>query len=317
MNLIQETIRLCEELGVDKAAEFFEVSTGTISNWKRTQKPSADAVQKVFDYFWTEPPVPATNPSNGGPKVLIQVPVYERMTHRFAVSLLGLCRNAKTCQASLTFSPPATTIWRARNILATQLYFSDAEWGFMMDSDMVFPFGNAAGYNFLVGTGAAIPAEYAGLHTLDRLLSRNEPLIGVTYVSRHPKGSLHYGEAFRSDGENRAMWSQVPANRVQSVSWIATGGLLYHRSVLDRIIKGCPEVLDSDGVEPTRENGRHFAFFNPAYITPEGKLNMADGEDRAFMRRATMCGIQPKIDFSILAAHEGSVCWTTKNAQPR
>jgi hypothetical protein len=314
MDLIAKTLAVCEELGVEEAAKFYGVSAGTISNWKRTQKPSAEAVQRTFDYYWVEPPLHISK-AEGGELVQVQVPLYDRPSFKFCLSLMGLAKNSRH---SLEIRPQGgTCIWRVRNILATNLLHSTAQWGFMVDSDMVFPWGNAGAFNSIIGEQAAIPAQFAGLHTIDRLIARKEPVIGVAYVSRHPRGALHYGEAFRSQGENRSTWGRVPCDQVQATSWVATGGLLYHRSVLERIIEKCPEVHPEGGVKPSPQNQEVWKFFSPAYVDENGVLHQDDGEDRAFMRRVTRAGFSPKVDLSLLAAHEGTVCWTTRNAQPR
>ena len=145
----------CKELGVNKAAEFFDVGAGLVRQWISGSKPvSLAAVDKVFS--------PTSEGFAGvsweGKKVLLLLPWYKTTNPLTTFCLLALLDRAKM-GAAMEFGD--AMIAHARNKLLDTLVNSGVEHGFFLDDDMIVPCGNAGWFNRY--TGLAVPENFAGM----------------------------------------------------------------------------------------------------------------------------------------------------------
>jgi len=216
----------CKELGPVKAAEFFAVGESLVRQWIAGSKPvSLAAVDKVF--------APASEGFAGvsweGKKVMLMLPWYKTTHPLTAFCLLALLDKAKM-GAAMEFGD--AMIAHARNRLLDTLVSSGIEHGFFLDDDMIIPCGNAGWFNRY--TGLAIPENFAGLNTLDRLASHKKTLVSGLYFQRKENGRPVYLEGLleTSAGDVEAREArQAPADRLKETEWAGTGCLLVHRSV--------------------------------------------------------------------------------------
>jgi len=216
----------CKELGPDKAAEFFGVGEGLVRQWIAGSKPvSLAAVDKVFS--------PASEGFAGvsweGKKVMLMLPWYKTTHPLTAFCLLALLDRTKM-GAAMEFGD--AMIAHARNRLLDTLVNSGVEHGFFLDDDMIVPCGNPGWFNRY--TGLAVPEPFAGLNTLDRLVSHKKSLVSGLYFQRKEGGRPVYLEGLMDGtaGEMEAREARTaPRDFIKETEWAGTGCLLVHRSV--------------------------------------------------------------------------------------
>ena len=214
------------ELGFPAAAEFFGVSEALVRQWEAGTKPvSLAAVDKVF----VPPEKGFTDASWEGRKVLLMLPWYKTTNPLTAFCLLALIDRSKM-GAAMEFGD--ALIAHARNKLLDTLVNTGVEYGFFLDDDMIVPCGNAGWFNRY--TGLALPENFAGQHTINRLMSHGKTLVSGLYFQRKEGGKAVYYEAL-ADGpasveENRVARA-APAGTLKQTAWAGTGCLLVHRSV--------------------------------------------------------------------------------------
>ena len=214
------------ELGFPSAATFFGVSEQLVRQWEAGTKPvSLAAVDKVF----VPPEQGFANASWEGKKVLLLLPWYKTTNPLTAFCLLALLDRAKM-GAAMEFGD--ALIAHARNRLLDTLVSTGTEYGFFLDDDMIVPCGNAGWFNRY--TGLAVPENFAGLHAIDRLVSRGKTLVSGLYFQRKEGGRAVYLEALAetpSGNEENRVARSAPVDLVKEVTWAGTGCLLVHRSV--------------------------------------------------------------------------------------
>jgi hypothetical protein len=214
------------ELGFEKAAEFFGVGEPLVRQWEAGTKPvSLAAVDKVF----VPPERGFTDAAWEGKKVLLMLPWYKTTHPLTAFSLFALLDRQKM-GAAMEFGD--AMIAHARNKLLDTLVTTGVEYGFFADDDMIFPCGNAGWFNRY--TGLALAEPFAGMHTLNRLMSHKKTLVSGLYFQRKESGRAVYLDALRDgaegDAENR-LAKTSPRDAIKEVEWAGTGCLLVHRSV--------------------------------------------------------------------------------------
>lgn len=224
-----------KELGPEKAAEFFGVSLQLVRQWEAGTKPvSLAAVDKVF----VPPETGFAEAAWSGKKVLLMLPWYKTTHPLTTFSLLALFDRQKM-GAAMEFGD--AFIAHARNKLLDTLVNTGVEYGFFADDDMIFPCGNAGWHNRY--TGQAMPEQFAGVHTLNQLLSHGRTLVSGLYFQRKPGGRAVYLEALQegSEGEAENRFARTaPRSMLKQVEWAGTGCLLVHRSVPLDIRKKMP-----------------------------------------------------------------------------
>lgn len=334
-----------KELGTDKAAEFFGVSSGLVRQWIAGSKPvSLSAVEKVFspstaefsDVRWEDK------------KVMLMLPWYKTTHPLTAFCLLALLDRTKM-RAAMEFGD--AMIAHARNRLLDTLVESKIEYGFFLDDDMLVPVGNAGWFNRY--TGMTLPDSFAGVNTLDRLVSHGKTLVSGLYFQRKDAGRAVYLEALMDgpagDEENR-LARAAPRDLLKEVTWAGTGCMLIHRSVAldmrekmpwlapqtageswhyfssasDALLLSLPTIADSisSTLQEFSQTGDAGAFERASrdhlfklkeVVESASRVNrLNDGEDAVFGRRAKACGHPTFVDYGVVCGHLGGKVYGNK-----
>lgn len=217
-------IQRIQELGVEAAAEFFDVSPALIRQWRDTSKPvSLTAVERVFDLGAIAAPGKIETAAWEGKKVCFLLPFYRGCGAYTCWSLLGLLDRTKM---KVLMRSGDAFVAHTRNKLVTSFLETDCEWSMWVDDDLILPIGNAKWFNAI--TSFNLPEKFAGFHTLNRLFAANKTLVGGLYFGRSAGGKPMYAEGCHNLTE--ASWIRAgPHDVVKPTRWVATGCLLVHR----------------------------------------------------------------------------------------
>jgi len=272
------------------------------------------------------------NPSllHEGKKVLIGLPWYKTASPLTSFCMMALMDRRKY-GISLGFGD--AFIAHSRNKLATQLLNSDFEWLLMVDDDMIIPWGDAKWFND--HTGLNLADKFAGLHTIDRLLSHRKTLVGALYFGRWHQAPPVFAEGRQMD---KMLRTRGPVDEIRPTKWVGTGCSLFHRSVFLDIEKMFPNLSR----ERNSGNGQYFTssehdlckaadqsqiIANDDSLTPEVRIakiqellrkaqakssvhsSAGMGEDVQCCVRATQAGHQPHVDIGLLCGHVGSAVY--------
>lgn len=337
MSFLKDIVnRKIQELGIKESSEFFEVSEQLVRQWQAGSKPiSLAAVEKVF----VENPVPAKieEAEWEGKKVAILLPWYKSTNPLTAFSIMGILDRAKM-GVMMHFGD--AFIVHTRNKLATQFLKTGMEWSLWIDDDMILPFGNAGWFNR--ATGFNFPEQFAGLHTLNRLLSHQKTLVGALYFGRHPDGKPLFSEGTVRGSPEKLLAREAPVDVVKPTRWVATGCLLAHRKVYediqavlpelaplnkddswhffsasqDDLVKSCQEALTILGDATVSESSRIAEVtqrLNNSFQAAKTFSRRGQGEDVTFSVRAARAGHQPYVDMGLVCGHYGNVCYGPRN----
>lgn len=233
-------------------------------------------------------------------------------------------------------------VCHSRNKLADAFLDTPLEWMLMVDDDMLIPMGDANWFN--AHSEFELPAPYAGLNSLTRLLSHKKTLVGALYFGRHRYGSAMYCEGANNPQE-AAYARRAPHDVLKPTRWVATGCVLIHRQVFLDIEERFPrlarrnnrmggqyftpsETDAMDVIDRTREmlskgpmdgekamKAYQMLEAGAAHARNESSLGM--GEDVALCRRAAQCGHQPYVDMALVCGHLGIKCYGPRNTEPR
>jgi hypothetical protein len=224
----------------------------------------------------------------------------------------------------------------ARNELARRFLNSECEWSMWFDDDVVMPIGNASWYNRTTNFG--FMDKFAGLHTIDRLMSHGKTIVGGLYFGRTPTGKPMYAEGMANRVEEIAA-RRGPQDVVKPTKWVATGCLLVHRSVYEDISKRWPHLDDQwfssseHDVISAVDEALKILHTGPANFATEAQIKSAIevlghgrnlsskysrtgcGEDVQFCQRALQVGHQPHVDLGLVCGHVGSACYGPFNTR--
>jgi hypothetical protein len=223
----------------------------------------------------------------GKPEVILCLPVAEKVYGATNLALIALAkRHGKRLGFEQLVGESCPV--RMRNRLAERFLATGSDWSLWIDSDMIPPIGNPNWYRGVTGarhTGCVNPDQ----DSVDRLLSRNQPLIGAVYAQRSARGIPVVGGVNPSSPTIQSAIKQGPVNNIVESAWLGFGLTLVHRSVFEAI----KQLSDPNN---HIQNGRT-GFFN--------KLG-EDGEDFSFCKRATAAGIKCYLDLGLVAGHIGN-----------
>ncbi len=328
-NLVLKKI---QEIGVDAAAEFFEVGQPLVRQWSAGSKPvSLAAVEKVFDPRTVCDDSKTITAEWEGKKVAILLPWYKSSNPFTVFSLLGLLDKAKM---TVLMACGDAFIAHTRNTLSEQFLKSGIEWSFWLDDDMVVPWGNATWFNRK--TGLNLPDKFAGMHTLNRLMSHQKTLVGGLYFGRNSESKPMYSEGCSSESEKEYA-KKAPYDLVKATRWVATGCLLVHRQVYLDIQTAFPNLAPQREEEPwnffsnsqeelAESCSQAMNVLNDPHVSEKAKIEeafkrldegkqstdgfrLARGEDVTFSLRASKAGHQPFVDMGLIAGHYGNFCY--------
>lgn len=269
-------------------------------------------------------------------KVLIVLPWQKQTNPATAFAVAALADKRRT---SISLCAGDAFVVHSRNTLADMFLASAFEWMFTVDDDILMPFGDAAAFKRY--TGFDIPDAFAGLNTLDRLLSHGKTLVGGLYWGRNPTGRGMFAEAGNKEMADYAR--RAPIDEIRPTRWVATGVLLVHRSVYEDIEKKFPRLARGAngkggnwfspsehtamaGIDKVREmlsagpmtSDKAFRAYEMLEQTAaEARANstLSQGEDVAFCVRAKQAGHQPYVDFGLVCGHLGNCCYGPHNTR--
>lgn len=284
--------------------------------------------------------VPPTGVVRTQPKVLIAMPWLKHTNPITAFSVMGLHDPRRT---GLLLHAGDAFVAHSRNRCADSFLRSSLEWMLMVDDDMMLPFGNAAYFN--THSGFRLPDKFAGMHTIDRLLSHGKTLVGGLYFGRHPHGAPMYSEGASAEEAERVR-RRAPEDRIAPTGWVATGCMLIHRSVFEDIEKAYPVLArgpDGKGgnwfTSSEHELRSGLADLEKMALTSgpmtaelgarilerlvalrrnaERNSSLGMGEDVQFCVRAKQAGHQPYVDFGLVCSHIGTAHYGPGNTSRR
>lgn len=320
-----------DEIGVPNAAKFFGVGETRIKHWRSgTIVPPLRAAEKVYGEL-LDRPRDEQLPSTGQPplvanwegkKLQICIPWYKSASPFTAFSLLAMFEKGKM---GIIMNCGDAFVAHTRNKIARTFIDSGSEWSLWVDDDMILPMGNAAWYNAITGFNFA--DEFAGLHTVNRLLSHDKPIVGGLYFGRASNGRPMYAEGANSPQEAEQA-RQGPVDRCKPTKWIATGCLLIHRDVFLGIEKKFPhlkgnyfspsehdlidsveniqKLLSDQTVDPKTRIVRASTMLESGRLLSNTNSRMGVGEDVIFCTRAAAAGFQPHVDLGLVIGHVGA-----------
>ena len=295
-----------------------------------TRKPPYDLVQAAWGEYQPQgaPPPTLLEPTANweGKKVALLFPWYKTVN---PVTCMGLMAMLDRSRMGIIMSHGDAYIAHSRDSLAQRFLRTQCEWAFMVDDDMMIPFGNPAAFRAF--TGFDIPDQYAGLHTLNQLISRQKTLIGGLYFGRQPTGRPMYAEGVAYKDEADAARRGAPADLVKPTRWVATGCMLIHRSVFEDIDKKFPEIEqkffspgEHDVVTAAREAvalleqsdaAQALAVLQRGLQLAKANSPSGVGEDVTFCVRAAAAGHQPFVDWTVVCGHVGTAVYGPKNTR--
>lgn len=318
---------------IAEAAAFFEVSEALVSQWERGSKPiSLSAVERVFDPGALPGMELAQEAQWEGKQVCIMMPSYKTSNPRTTFALMSMLDRTKMA-VMLDFGD--AFISHSRNKLADNFLKTKIEWAYTVDDDMIVPFGNAALFNTF--TRFNFPANFAGLHTVNRLLSHGKTLVGGLYFGRWEHGKAVYAEG-ADDKTEEAYARRAPHDVCKPTRWVGTGCLLIHRTVFLDIEKRFPHLARNssgeyghwftssehdlkDATEKALAVLNDEACGEAARISEARKLilygreqsrwhsGLGMGEDVTFCVRAAQSGHLPHVDMGLVCGHVGDKCY--------
>lgn len=335
----------CALLGDELAATFFGVSQGLIRQWVNgSKRPSLAAVEKVFNV----PQGVSEDPAWLGKEVFIGLPQYKTTNPVTLLCILGMWDRAKF---GLLMDYGDAYVIRTREQIAHRFLETGKKWLWWLDDDMIVPWGNAEG--FRKHTQMPLPDKYAGLHTVNRLLSHNKSIVGALYFGRHPFGRAMYYEAIVDSPEGAIENDSAhegPRDVLRPAKWCGTGCLLTDRQVYVDIRDHFPNLAPmfptepfhfftnaSDGVmsrftlmqeivacaaKAVEEDKKDEALRNLSEvqrIMVEGKndnthnAHLMQGEDQTFGIRAKKAGHPSFVDMGLICGHVGSAVYGFHN----
>jgi len=257
-------------------------------------------------------------------QVNLCLPFYKTTNPRTLFALMTLF-DKRRMALSLDFGD--AFVAHSRNKLADQFLRSGLEWCLMCDDDNVPPFGNAALYNQF--TGFDLPAKFAGLHGIDRLLSHGKTLVGGLYRGRWPHSKSIFAEGVQLEKYVDA----GPRDELRPTQWVGFGFVLIHKSVFLDIEKKFPRLArkpdgtgsnfftssEHDLVEAAtlaiQELDRGLDFEKVRELLDNGLAvsqrmsNLGVGEDVQFCRRAAQAGHQCYVDLGCIVGHLGEMIY--------
>jgi hypothetical protein len=290
------------ELGDKAAAEYFEVSAGTISAWKTLKTfPSIVAAQKV----WDESPVcqtPEIWGKAGEVPVMVGLPIYGDMDPLNHITLFANYR--KYGIDKITIVPRfRTLIDEARCDLAKTFLATKGEWLVMCDDDMILPTGNTA---FLRKNGWNVPERLGNRVALERLMSHPKEyrIVGALYRDRKGGSRAQCERGFRTPQDNARLLDIMTGKNssddgLEENAWVGTGFIRIHRSVFEEMAAAANNGGPLAEMKPPERHGeRPMGFF--------GRSSEYRGEDVAFGMRAGKIGIKSYCDVGLYCGHKGS-----------
>lgn len=334
-----------DELGLKQAEQFFGVGAVRVNHWRTGSNPvplwAAELVYR--DLLGKEDSAPngdtlatCTTPpvtlSWEGKNLMICIPWYKTASPFTAISVLGIHDKSKM---GIIMNCGDAFVSHTRNKIARTFLQTKAEWSLWVDDDMIIPIGNAEWFNQI--TGMALPAEFAGLHTANRLLSHGKTLVGGLYFGRAANGRPMYAEGASNPAEAQVA-RRGPQDICKPTKWVATGCLLIHRTVFEDVDKKFPhlnrnyfspsehdlysaveaiqKLLTDQSIPSEQRLLRAATMLESGRILSNTNSAVGVGEDVIFCTRAAAAGHQAYVDMGLVVGHVGSEVFGPFNTSP-
>ncbi len=320
----------------EAAAEFFGNEPTDIQDWLEGKPIPIGALALVFDPTkFAIPQVGQTSPQDR--KITLLLPAYKSTNPVSAFSILSLIDKARMA-VMLDFGD--AFIAHSRNKLACGFLKSKSDWALTLDDDMVLPCGNADWFNSFTDFG--LPKEFAGLNTVDRLLSHKKTLVGALYFGRWKHGKPVFAEGSVNAAEEQLARSG-PHDMCKPTKWVGTGCMLIHRSVfldiekkfphlarnangdfgnwftssehdMQQAVKESLDILADTGSTETARVIQVKKLLEESRQRSKVHSSLGMGEDVQFCVRATQAGHQPHVDLGLICGHMGSFVYGPQRA---
>lgn len=290
--------------GRDKIAEVMAQSCAVVDFWTQRNEFPLVAVQKLLEFD----PAPLgdvrplyENPT-GDPRVAIVACSNRKPEPLMVTSLFKMYDSKTMVYRPFTFN----SLFHVRNMGAAWFLGTGLPWSFWPDDDSLLPCGDAKWFKEVTGL-LDLPDIYAGMHSINRLLSTGKKIVGVSYVSRSDKASAMF-----SGGQSLEMSEQTragPRNSVLKRDWVGFGGVLVHRDIFQDILKTQGEEIRVRNDYIRTRLGYDFSFFRPV----EDDM----GDDISFCARARKAGHEVFVDLALAAGHIGSKVYTYRDIKKK
>lgn len=307
MDLLSTVKAKVEEIGIDQVCSTLGITPDSLK--KVLYGKRLDLAQKVFDIWGQNPDKEAvemswdadgawnasyTPPEWGNKKkawdgrdICLCLPTYNNVPDSSFFCFMALVAKYRM-GLRIEHRGNDSMIARSRNQLAKRFLKTDATWSIWLDSDMIFPFGNAG--TFITQTGMNyLPTKFAGVMTLERLIGWGKTVVGGCYWDRRGSGRL-------IAGGSTPILAPIPSDVLQPVAFVGTGCLAVHRKVFEDVALKFPETMHEDSM------GNETGFFTP--IQTNSRML---GEDESFAKRATDAGHPSYLDLGIICGHVGTI----------
>lgn len=264
-------------------------------------------------------------------RVMLALP-WGKMTHPITAFAVAQLMDRRRVSTALNFGD--AFVAHSRNSIADLFLKSTSEHLLMIDDDMVPPFGHAEWFKAHTGWGN-LPEKFAGLNTLDRLLSHGKSIVGALYKGRYEKANFVYGEGHVPAEREYAL--KGPYDLIKPTRWVGTGSILIHKSVFEDIEKKFPLLargadgkggqyftssehnladavmrtrkMLSEGAMTGEKAMRAFEMLEAAAADAKSNSKLGMGEDVTFCVRAKAAGHQPYVDMGLRCGHLGHFCY--------
>jgi len=286
--------RYCDALGISKVAEILGKPERAIRAWGPMMPTYA--LEKLLAFDPT--PLHEIRPLYENPKPgnnLAVIMPSNRWPHPATVESIFRMFDSTTMQFMWD---GFNSLYHVRNALAARFLRSGLPWSFWSDDDMIFPCGDAAWFRER-SECPNYPTVFAGMHTINRLLSSGKKFVGACYYSTRRGHIPQFGNSHET--YIRQDLRAGPTDLVMPVPWVALGASLIHRDVFLDVISHHPELKVRDP-SITTNFGYEYSLFSP--------LDLDFGDDPSFGRRALDSGHQPHVDWALMPAHVGGKPFT-------
>lgn len=264
-------------------------------------------------------------------KVMLALP-WGKVTHPITAFAVAQLMDRRRTTTALNFGD--AFVAHSRNSIADHFLQSDSENLLMIDDDMVPNFGHAKWFRAHTGW-ENLPDKFAGLNTLDRLLSHGKTLVGALYKGRYEKANFVYGEGHLPAEREYAL--KGPYDLIKPTRWVGTGAVLIHKSVFEDIEKKFPLLargadgkggqyftssehnladavlrtrkMLADGAMTGEKAMRAYEMLEAAAADAKSNSKLGMGEDVTFCVRAKAAGHQPYVDMGLRCGHLGHFCY--------
>jgi hypothetical protein len=272
-------------------------------------------------------------------KVMVALP-WHKSSHPVTAFCVGQLLDKRRTSSVLNFGD--AFVAHSRNTIADAFLKTNLEYMLTIDDDMILPIGNSDWFKAYSGWDW-MPEQFAGMNTLDRLMSHRKSVVGALYFGRYKHVPPVFSEGVNPDVAKMAR--SGPHDRLLKTNWVGTGCMLIHRQVFLDIEKRFPRLArDNSGKYgqwfTSSEHGLVEGLDEMRKMLSKGQMDgnkalkayeiaeslvakaqsasgLGVGEDVIFCRRARECGHEVFVDLGLVCGHIGYCTYGPKNTSHR